>query len=265
MAPNDLNGRSRMQERLMALARADAHPLCYVGLYLACLVVFGFAYSGFCPEGFYAPYSRFEPNFVADQGKLASALEKSFQEAARNLTQIKPDSLKVIRLGATDESSVAFTLAYRMRPLRASSEYTIPMLHVTLMEPNKLSRVDLEKNRNLSIQNLPIREEDKRRAQSIAENLFQQYNSDSLGTLELDDTANGILNDYLAGLRGNPLTVSGKIIRMFYLSTVVITTLGLGDIVPISPRARFLVGWEAIFGVTIAGYFLTAVANRARR
>ena len=44
---------------------------------------------------------------------------------------------------------------------------------------------------------------------------------------------------------------------MFYLSAATITTLGYGDIVPITTTARMWVAVEAILGVVTIGLFLT--------
>lgn len=51
--------------------------------------------------------------------------------------------------------------------------------------------------------------------------------------------------------------------RMLYFSAVVATTLGLGDILPITSWARAAVGLEAFFGVVLAGAFLAALTAKA--
>ena len=51
-------------------------------------------------------------------------------------------------------------------------------------------------------------------------------------------------------------------VRWTYLSVVCITTLGLGDVVPTTTRARFLVSLEAIIGIVTAGLFLNSVVRR---
>lgn len=61
---------------------------------------------------------------------------------------------------------------------------------------------------------------------------------------------------------GNPKEASGLLIRMCYLSAVIITTLGFGDITPVSSTARALVGVEAVLGVVLVGLFLNAVAQK---
>jgi hypothetical protein len=49
--------------------------------------------------------------------------------------------------------------------------------------------------------------------------------------------------------------------NMFYLSTVTITTLGFGDIVPITKTSRLLVSSESILGIIIIGLFLNALSK----
>jgi hypothetical protein len=61
---------------------------------------------------------------------------------------------------------------------------------------------------------------------------------------------------------GDPKEASGLWIRMCYLSAVTITTLGFGDITPVSSTARALVGTEAVLGVVLVGLFLNAVAQK---
>jgi len=68
---------------------------------------------------------------------------------------------------------------------------------------------------------------------------------------------------YFRGFNGDPSSISGQLPRMFYLSAVVITTLGLSDIIPITSKARMLVAAEAVIGIVFAGLFLNALAYRA--
>ncbi len=52
----------------------------------------------------------------------------------------------------------------------------------------------------------------------------------------------------------------GNFITCLYYSTVTITTLGYGDISPISPIAQFLVILETVLGVITIGLFLNALS-----
>ena len=52
-------------------------------------------------------------------------------------------------------------------------------------------------------------------------------------------------------------------LRMLYLSAVTISTLGYGDIVPISTRARAFVTVEVIWGPVLLGLFLNSLITEA--
>jgi ion channel len=81
--------------------------------------------------------------------------------------------------------------------------------------------------------------------------------------LRVDLETNGAILRYLSGVKGDPSGISGQFGRMLYFSAVVMTTLGLGDIVPMTARSRGLVAAEAIFGITFAGLFINALAYQA--
>jgi Ion channel/Short C-terminal domain len=51
--------------------------------------------------------------------------------------------------------------------------------------------------------------------------------------------------------------------RMFYFNAVSATTLGFGDIVPVTTESRLLVTSEALLGVVIVGLFLNSLARRS--
>lgn len=65
---------------------------------------------------------------------------------------------------------------------------------------------------------------------------------------------------FLDGARGFPSDEAGMFPRMLYLSAVSITTLGYGDIVPISDQARFLVSLESVLGLILVGLFLNSLS-----
>ena len=77
------------------------------------------------------------------------------------------------------------------------------------------------------------------------------------------------LRSYLQGIRGDASSFNGQFWRMTYFSAVIITTLGLGDIIPITWESRALVAFQSMFGIILAGLFLNALAyqvsNRTNR
>jgi hypothetical protein len=66
-------------------------------------------------------------------------------------------------------------------------------------------------------------------------------------------------------INGDPTGLSGFWWRMLYFSSTTITTVGFGDIVPITTAARALTAIEAIAGWLLAGLFLNSLASRIAR
>jgi len=87
--------------------------------------------------------------------------------------------------------------------------------------------------------------------------------SDS-GVLTLSLDANRRLVRFYNAVEGDPSYASGWWMRMLYFSSTTITTLGLGDLTPVSATARELVGLEAVAGIVVIGLFLNALANGIR-
>lgn len=85
------------------------------------------------------------------------------------------------------------------------------------------------------------------------------------GTLVLAPAIYGRLHAFYLSVGGDPHYASDLWWRMLYLSAVTITTLGFGDITPISGMSRALVGSEAVLGVVVIGLFLGTLALYARR
>ena len=80
--------------------------------------------------------------------------------------------------------------------------------------------------------------------------------------IDMDPSVALLLDNVSTAGRGDPKYASGLCVRMFYLSAVTITTLGYGDITPVTSIARFLVSMEAIAGVVLVGFFLNAIARK---
>jgi hypothetical protein len=64
---------------------------------------------------------------------------------------------------------------------------------------------------------------------------------------------------------GRPSAYQGSYLRMLYFSAVTISTLGYGDIVPLTSRARALVTLEIILGPLLFGLFLNSLVKETSR
>jgi hypothetical protein len=82
--------------------------------------------------------------------------------------------------------------------------------------------------------------------------------------MHISDELNNKLVSYTNAVQGFPSEMRGSFVRMFYLSAVTITTLGYGDIVPITTTSRLIISAESILGIVIIGLFLNALGYQAR-
>jgi hypothetical protein len=80
--------------------------------------------------------------------------------------------------------------------------------------------------------------------------------------VEVTEQTDADLSALLRLLSGRLGTGERDFLRMLYFSVVTITTVGFGDVVPLTPRARALVTLEAFLGPILLGFFLTAVGFR---
>ncbi|MEM9338425.1 MAG: ion channel, partial [Bacteroidota bacterium] len=67
------------------------------------------------------------------------------------------------------------------------------------------------------------------------------------------------LQAFAYATKGFPSNSSGSFGRMLYFSASTLTTLGLGDIIPISGIARLLVTIESLLGLILIGLFLNSL------
>ncbi len=98
-----------------------------------------------------------------------------------------------------------------------------------------------------------------------------KYLDEFLGTgIVLDSDLNEMLKEYIKNNDGKP-SLSKKsffyylkynFTRMLYLSMVTITTLGFGDIVPLTTVTRMLIGLESTIGIVILGWFASKIYKR---
>ncbi|HEY4661415.1 MAG TPA: potassium channel family protein [Terriglobales bacterium] len=69
------------------------------------------------------------------------------------------------------------------------------------------------------------------------------------------------MRNFAVAVRGFPAQIPGQFWRMAYFSATTITTLGFGDIVPLTTAARIVVSLESVLGIVLMGLFLNAVSS----
>jgi hypothetical protein len=84
-----------------------------------------------------------------------------------------------------------------------------------------------------------------------------------IGYVSLDLDAVNSLERFWETSQGLTVRSAGGYWRFLYFSVVVITTLGFGDIVPLTDAARLWVASESLLGVILIGLFLNSLGVRA--
>ena len=250
-------------------ALTELRPLAYLLVYLCLVPIFAFAYW-LLPGAFYAPYARLEQSGINDQYTIGETLELAFRRAAKSRPQkpdeaweIDADNTFVQRLKGTSEGTLTFDLTVLMRrrlggqgmiqfPTKFSLHFGGSLLiHSGPGEPKFYRVFDIEDSPWMK-DYLP---KDDLTPSSIVHEAFNM--------LELTRDEEKAVARFFAGSMGDALAVSDSYRRMLYFSAIVITTVGFGDIVPMSSMARMLVAFEALAGIMVAGLFINAIAFRA--
>jgi len=144
-----------------------------------------------------------------------------------------------------------------------------PPLDIPLLMPRKgavsttrISSVESKDYRIVRLDEARISPESVEKVRAIFDGIFtSKITMDQVIPITDDDELK--IEAFFDGLAGDPVKLSGSLWRMEYFGRIVITTVGFGDIVPISRAARGLVVLEAFFGLSFIGLMLNALAYRA--
>lgn len=265
--------------KLGILRISGVPPLVFLLIYLAAIPTFGFVFTVLPPASFYAPYSRYEPSARADANLVAAdiyaSIERSLlQTGSRQVDGgwwIDPKELGISEVTIDANHNLGFTVKFtawrRKAPLARvgwSIRASVPLNERIISSAASRTIV----SRAIG---MPARPTFLPPGLEISDAVFAPLlfkSSDPImqaEALSMSETADQRLFAFARGRAGDPSGVSGQLERMTYLSAVTITTIGFGDIIPITDLARALVAFEAVLGWTLAGFFLNAAAHRLRR
>ena len=242
----------------LTLALSRVHPLIYLLNFLTAIPAFAFLYIFVAPQGFYVPYARYEPSAVSDTLQLASILEGALHRSfdARTGQEFVVGNWK-LSFSADGIGKLSGAKQVGWSTIVTVSEHPT---YAIIPDPNSITTYripDVDFSKYAS----PFKEEYEELFKLVfGQNEFFVALTPALALSGPEELR---FRRYLLGVKGDPSSISGDLPRMIYLSAVVITTLGFGDIIPITPEARILVAMEAITGIVFAGLFLNALAYRA--
>jgi hypothetical protein len=238
-------------------------PLWYLVIYVLCIPVFALIYCSL-DGGFYGPYAKMERAGESDAATVTEILLRALQG----------------RFTSTDRRSTAFDISW-LEPISGNGRYLVYRVDGSLLRDQSLVTFV---RFSVTVTGRPDPTDDRPQVQ-ITYNYDAKIDGDSKDIQELigqritagfsqDGHANGeswkldsadtnsVVN-FIAGYAGDPNGISQSFLRMTYFSVIVITTVGFGDIVPMTPAARACVAIEAISGIILAGLFINALSYRA--
>ena len=254
--------------------------------YLACIPIFAFMYTWCLPENnFYQSTIKIENTYTAHARDIANGFcdavvpreEKPQEVADYSFTRsdVKCDKLRI-----DQDDRLGFTMQVILRKKRPKDELVVVPFVITLdsfdiktQAPELLSFVPLSasaekacaigffhpiKIDTVSLPFLSPEGPGDPVTESLKRHLFHHYGS--APTVLLNNCFESELAKFLVESSGFTSSASDNCLRMLYLSAVTITTVGYGDIVPITPQARALVMLEAIVGAILIGLFLNSLS-----
>lgn len=248
------------------VGRVLLHPLTYFVLYLSVIVGFARLYDTRRDAVFYAPYAKLEPVSREDYAAVEMNIYKAVRSADKMLRVegtgwlVNPDNMNVSELVIDETGDFSFTLGFFATHFTRSKEDKAiggPVENVKVSR--RLIIIPDEERFCRQVSLPPDLERDR-----LLQNLFTQSTMRQ-PVLCWDGKAEYQFREMSSGWSGDPKALSGSYWRMLYLSAITITSVGYGDIIPISNTARLLCGLEAVLGWIIAGLFLSVVAVGRRR
>lgn len=261
--------------------KRSAHPLWYMLFYVLLIPAFAIIYIYLPGRNFYAPYSKFEESASFDSSAIkviiGSAMIAAFHDnkASADGWQILRDGIHIYDLRSSRPDMLSFSA--RVDAVRQEggkylgATYNIEARVSDWIKSHSLNRrgeiTTCHETKILTISPEQDQELAGKVSRFDASLLFRQKRGPPVSPHKLclgpkDEKA---AERYSAGFSGDPRQFSGFDGRMLYFSATTITTLGYGDIVPLSPAARWLSGIETILGWLFAGIFVNALTAEGRR
>ncbi len=248
-------------------------PWAFALAYFIAVFIFAWIYS-LIPGDFYHPYVKYEKVMSQETTLLRDKLTNVFRESARKepvisklvvldadevvVTGIRPDGndlivhlrLKVINTDTRNHWEIIQTIPLR---IDTKARTWTPSSGVVLM-----FAANEKKDWRLFPVGFPVQRDDVE--------LLKADLPRSLYVITLAEEDYRRIHSFLMANVGFPHEIPGRFSRMLYLSITTITTLGYGDIVPLTDRARFFTGIEATAGVILLGLLTSSmVTNREMR
>ena len=246
-------------------------------LYLALIPIYAAIYYFLIPNHFYHSTVQYEQSFNQDASNILKGLKdeitNNFREKHKSDIatiygyNIHIGSLKIRELNIK-EDEVSFSLGFNIGRPDAGGHLS-PIVKYSLKDREEL--LELAKgewihNKFLTTEELEVplpQLPDNANMYDLLRTIIpRDYAKDvvpDVVMMPISSKLDSEIRNYASGTRGFPAKSSGHFMRLLYLSAITITTVGYGDILPITTTARALVSSEAILGIIIIGLFLNSL------
>jgi hypothetical protein len=252
----------------------------WAALYLAAIPGFGFAYS-YMERAFYVPNMRLEQSYSEDAEQVAGAICQLYD----NMDKYKPLRLLTTNLIPNAITNYEDRANYASQADRVAANkfdcatpVAVSSGRVRALSVRASVRGETAASGGVHYPRIEVRMYKSGSASlSLYDNTFDTPSAAMVAPLDRkpvelkvaelqfggpeEDQLLAQLWRFTEGDTGFTSDVSDNLQRMIYFSAVTITTLGFGDIVPVTTAARWLVMAEAVSGVVLIGLFLNSLAR----
>ena len=255
----------------------------YVFFYLAAIPLFAAVYAYLLPGQFYQSTAGQEVSVIEDSWSIRAGLSRAIVRMyKKNVLKVPPDKeewsldseeivvtrLNVISKGKGplpfSDDRIRFVVGTALKNKRTGKSTLLDMVwELKLAELTGFVQKTEDGDfvyKTFTVQGL---ESWTSNIESINLSfmLGDHPNAKNEYTLEIPRQLEKKILEFVRAMEGFPVRLEHNYWRMLYFSVATITTLGLGDIVPVTMRARMAVASEAVVAVVLIGLFLSALAN----
>jgi len=259
-------------------------PLFFLFIYILSIVIFGFIYKHIS-EGFYHTTVQHEKRTVELKDTIDKMVEHGITANIDEFCKKDPGryssldfcSISKLRLEVTVTGRSTLiskielprlsSINHKSRSASYYKSFDKNFLSITVsmkLGGNELVAELLENSSNVSSDEV----------EQVLRTLFN-YRSGSLTykpelrlnvySPEFEENIYQYSEKYYEIINGFPDKATGSFARLLYFSAITQSTLGYGDIVPISDVARFWVSIQSVAGIILIGLFLNNIANKASK
>jgi len=268
---------SSARKRLFDTCRRLCHaPWVYLVVYVALVPVYAVVYCLFS-DHFYHPYAKHEPQVREEWFILRERLTTCLRESVRS----NPFTLKGASIALQDltiahiepaphSTTVHLSCNIVREEMRGKGEPPFRFRLALEFAPDGAYPIGAKEGRARYrllprlVKDVSFGVPDDVLAQLLGREAKAKTRM-AFALIFVDEDTLQRMRSLQAAFRGLPHAVPGGLSRMLYFSAVTITTVGFGDIVPLTTTTRILVASESVIGIVTLGVFVGTLLTRHGR